>query len=391
MGPGRGPGRGKLRPVVRGGRTLWQADWSDATGQRCRRVLGTSRRAAERALSRLIAERDLELSGGSTVALDATLDDVCLRYLAHLSSKRARPATIHDASVALARLRVFMLAKTVKKLSRLRIIEYRDMRIARDGVSHKTVNTDVATLQAALNYARSIGLISANPLAGIEALPVSEEYRCRIARSLTDLECARLIYVCAKKDRELGGIPRAPLLRFMDATGTRYGETVALTWADLCCETRTVNLRPETTKNKRGRSLPIRAEMVRMLVALRRAHAQILGREVRQSDGIFLTPTGKRWPRNSSRFRVFFYRLMAEAGVERRDAHGRVVNVHALRHTFATRLARNRVPIQHAAKLMGHRTISMLVDVYAHLDIDDERKAIEGLPPLPDVGSLEGA
>jgi integrase/recombinase XerD len=328
--------------VARGARVLWQADWSDATGQRCRRVLGTSKRAAERALSKLIAERDLELSGGTPAAKDATLEDVCLRYLAHLTTKRARPATIHDASVALDRMRVFMLAKTVGRLSRLRLVEYREHRLSRGRVSHKTINTEVATLQAALNYAQSMGLIHVNPLAGLPSLPVSEEYRCRITRAPTDLECARIIVVCEASDRQSKGIPRAPLLRFMQATGTRYCETVALTWGDLNIDARSVTLRAETTKTKKGRTLPILPELVRVLLTQRARHAHVLGREPRQGDGIFLTPAGKTWPKNSTRFRVFFYRLLREAGIERSDSAGRIITLHSLRHAFVTRLARSR-------------------------------------------------
>lgn len=373
--------------MERNGRRLWQADWSDAAGRRCRRVLGASKRAAERALCRIISERDLELSGHSPAAPDVSLEEVCARYLTRLRAK-AKPRTVHDAGVALDRLRAFLRVRTLRALSKVRIVEYRDQRLARDGVSHKTVNTEVATLQAALNYAHNIGLAGPNPLSGLPSLPTTEEFRVRVPRSISDGERARIIHACEVRDRARGGVPRAPLLRFLDATGARYGETVALTWIDLDAQARTVTLRATTTKNKRTRVLPLTADLVAILLSQRPTQEAALGRAIRREDGVFLTPMGSRWPRNSSRFRVFFYSLMDAAGVERRDAHGRLVTLHALRHTFATRLARNKVPIQQAAKLTGHRTISMLVEVYNQLDIEDARNAIEGLPPLPDIGSL---
>ena len=55
--------------------------------------------------------------------------------------------------------------------------------------------------------------------------------------------------------------------------------------------------------------------------------------------------------------------MLVLAKIPRRDAEGHVVNVHALRHTFATRLARAGVPLQQAAYLLGHKTLSVLMQV----------------------------
>jgi site-specific recombinase XerD len=53
---------------------------------------------------------------------------------------------------------------------------------------------------------------------------------------------------------------------------------------------------------------------------------------------------------------------------------------HDLRHTFATRLCRNKVPLEDIAALLGHdlKKHSMTAR-YAHVDLDILRQAVDSL------------
>ena len=66
----------------------------------------------------------------------------------------------------------------------------------------------------------------------------------------------------------------------------------------------------------------------------------------------------------------------------RRDGHGQTVDVHSLRHTFATLLARNGVSPSIAQKLMRHSDIRLTMNTYTHLDLADTAGAVAGLPAL---------
>ena len=63
----------------------------------------------------------------------------------------------------------------------------------------------------------------------------------------------------------------------------------------------------------------------------------------------------------------------------KRDEHGRKVDLHALRHTFATRLARAGVELVQAQKLLGHSDPKLTAEVYTHLAPDDLRGAVEAV------------
>ena len=66
-----------------------------------------------------------------------------------------------------------------------------------------------------------------------------------------------------------------------------------------------------------------------------------------------------------------FRRVLERAGVERVDANGQVNDIYALRHTCASRMARNAVPLAVVQRILGHADVSLTAKVYTHLGVDD--------------------
>ena len=75
-----------------------------------------------------------------------------------------------------------------------------------------------------------------------------------------------------------------------------------------------------------------------------------------------------------------FDRLLDSAELEKIDASGQKLDIHALRHTYGTRLLRAGVGLHQVQKLMGHSSPELTARVYAHLVSDDLRDAVERLP-----------
>jgi integrase len=67
------------------------------------------------------------------------------------------------------------------------------------------------------------------------------------------------------------------------------------------------------------------------------------------------------------------------AGIEKRDVMNRVLDVHALRHTHATLLAKRGVPETVTGKSMRHANIKE-TGIYTHLDIEDVAEGINRIP-----------
>ena len=70
------------------------------------------------------------------------------------------------------------------------------------------------------------------------------------------------------------------------------------------------------------------------------------------------------------------------AGIPPKDSEGRVVDFHALRHTFIPNLARSGVHPKVAQSLARHCTITLTMDRYSHTLREDERAALDALPDL---------
>ena len=53
------------------------------------------------------------------------------------------------------------------------------------------------------------------------------------------------------------------------------------------------------------------------------------------------------------------------------------INVHGLRHTFATLLIQKGTNIKKVQEILGHSKISMTLDMYTHVTAEDKRKAVD--------------
>ena len=50
---------------------------------------------------------------------------------------------------------------------------------------------------------------------------------------------------------------------------------------------------------------------------------------------------------------------------------------HALRHTYATKLFENEVPLKTVSELLGHSSIEMTADIYTHVMPKEKTNAVE--------------
>jgi len=79
------------------------------------------------------------------------------------------------------------------------------------------------------------------------------------------------------------------------------------------------------------------------------------------------------------------------AGIPVEDDSGRLVDFHALRHTFITNLVNAGVHPRTVQALARHSTISLTMDRYTHLSIAGQTRALEALPDLDAPGMSEAA
>jgi len=186
-------------------------------------------------------------------------------------------------------------------------------------------------------------------------------------------------------------VPQAALWQAFVETAARYGELTRIAWHDIDFERRVLVLRAENTKSGRERMIPLRDALVVELLALRAAHAGVLARVPSKHDRVFLTPEGRSWPAYTTNTMRIFDRLLEAAGIDRVDASGLKLDIHALRHSFASRLSRTNAGLVQAQRLLGHSDPKLTAQIYTHLDVEDLRSAIDGLGPRPKQAADESA
>lgn len=284
-------------------------------------------------------------------------------------------------------------------LQPIQVIRYRNQ-LREGGLANRTANMVVDRLRTMLDWALGCGLIESNPLRNIRKLPCTAQHQRYRRRALSDEEIDRFLAAAEADGRETARVfweqeanegegwkrrrvgervPQAPMwLGFLE-TGARWSETTNTRWTDLSVESRTLVLRAETTKSKKRRVIPLREQMITALEELREHHEQIFEDKLEDSDRLFLSPEGVPWCTATRNCMRIFDRLLVRAKITRVDAEGRRLDIHALRRTFGSRLARRGVGLVQVQRLMGHSDPKLTAQVYTHLDLEDLPRAVEAV------------
>lgn len=284
----------------------------------------------------------------------------------------------------------------VSELKAMDVIRFRNT-LKASGASHGTCNSYTHhTFKAMLRWAYDAGLTASNPVHGLKRLPQSRDCATFRRRALTEEEIPRFIAAAEADDHEFAQlealrkvrrIPQAPLWVGFLETGARWNELRQLAWRDIDFERSVLTLRAENTKSRRTRAIPIREGFLVRLRALAKLHEAVFGQPPQRSAHVFLSPQGEVWPRASCNVMRVFSRVRERAKIPRVDADGGKLDIHALRHTFASRLCRAGVGLVHAQNLLGHSDPRLTAAIYTHLDVEDLRKAVQILPCTTDLRS----
>ena len=84
-----------------------------------------------------------------------------------------------------------------------------------------------------------------------------------------------------------------------------------------------------------------------------------------------------------------FYKDLKAAGIKRISSDGRCLDVHALRKTFGTMLAKAGVPLTTTQRLMRHSTPVLTAKLYIDVDPVDMMQALEALPTFKKPTEVE--
>lgn len=290
------------------------------------------------------------------------------------ASERKRTTKVMYAGVA----RCHIVGSSVGRLTLDKIrpshVEGWVVELRRKGLAESTIRSAYTILRAVLDTAVRDGALASNPAAVIRRPRVT----MKEAAYLTPSQIGALLR--AAEDTRY-----APLFALLVHTGLRRGEALALRWADVDLDNGLLRVRgtlgridgrlivtePKTAKS--NRSVPISTPAARVLQAIRAAQAEErlhAGSAWRQTGYVFTTECGEPCdPRNAFRaLRV----AAARAGL-------REAGLHTLRHSAASVMLSNGVPLKVVSEILGHSSIAITGDIYGHVSPDVARDAIATL------------
>lgn len=185
----------------------------------------------------------------------------------------------------------------------------------------------------------------------------------RPPRELSQMEMLTLIGACDRlRDRFL--------LNLLKGTGLRIGEALGLRHEDLDTRRRLVAVRPRVNVNRAraktwSRQVPADAELFRLYSDYLHEEYGLL-----DCDYVFVNlwgaPVGA--PMGYGSVDRLVRRLRVRTGI--------AFSPHLFRHSYATGLLRRGVRPEVVQHLLGHASISTTVDTYAHLGVEDARRAL---------------
>lgn len=322
-------------------------------------VYGKTRREVVAKL-RTVQERSAQ--GVPAYGRGAPLSDYLVRWLDTVAVERVRPKT-------LANYRLFVVRHIgpvigTRRLGALNADDVRSLIAAKrtQGLAERTIRQMHATLRVALQHAVHERLVPTNVAAGI-TVRINQE------SSIDPFtpEEARVFL------RTVQGDPWQALWVVAVTVGLRKGELLGLRWEDVDLGGKTIAVRrslqrigpelvtapPKTRSSVRTLSLPA------MAVEALGSHRV---REERKS-----TALGQRWARARPVFTTATGQLVDPRGVNRvldrtlAAADLRRIRVHDLRHTCATLLLSQGVPQRVIMEQLGHSSIAVTMNIYAHV------------------------
>ena len=334
-------------------------------------VSGLGRRAQATAVTKAEVSRKLKAMQGrldrgiSARDASATFGTFALRWVAASLAASDRKASTKSLYAGLTRTHIIDsdLGKTQMKALRPSTVERFVSQLRAKGLAPSSVRQIYTVARAIGDAAVADGLLGTNPFTAVRRPRV-------ITSEATFLEPEQITALLQHAEASR----YAPLFELLVNTGLRRGEALALQWSDIDTSQQLLRVRGTLTRvdgdlaitapksAKSRRTIPLSAPAIAVLETVRartkrdRQEARQLWRE---TGYVFVTDVKQPCdPRNALRA---LKSAAADAGLPG------AVGIHTLRHSAASLMLSNGVPITVVSQILGHSGISVTVDVYGHV------------------------
>ena len=243
------------------------------------------------------------------------------------------------------------------------------------GYSQSTVNKLYQLLGAVFLKAINKNIIEINPLRNIRR-PKSKQRKIPV-RALTVAEQGKLLNVLKTED-----VRYSEIMLLSMFTGMRIGEVCALTVEDINFNDNTINVSKTVSRGEYGKTVICDTKTS---AGMRTLHinndvAEFLRTCTGEKDFGLLFKSGNNKLVTTNQVNYVYAKVLKDNNIVDNSVYGKV-DLHSLRHTYATRCIEAGMPAKVLQQILGHTDISITLDVYCsvfkkysdeHLAVADE-------------------
>lgn len=365
---------------------IYYAVWINHEGRERRRSTRTKdKSSALRILNSIVAE-DAEIRAGVVDSRKLKISQQSRRpirehiadYIEHC---RRIKQSAHNVNQKESRLERFVDATQVDRLDDVtaEILEGYMATITDEGNSARTANHARQIVVALCSWCVKNNRMSFNPVKSVKKYNEDTDRR-RVRRPLTDDEVGRLLNVARQRGREAWYM--AALL-----AGLRKGDLKRLKWCDIDFENMCITIRGG--KSQRTDQVPLHPDLGMVLkqrqtemMAMPKANVfpEVVTDRTRQKD-FLRAGIARRVPVKDEEGEVVLIGegddAVPKMKIVTEDENGYVVDLHAMRTTLGTKLARAGVSPQICQQIMRHSDYQTTLNHYTVLGLQDTTQAIE--------------
>lgn len=296
----------------------------------------------------------------------------------------AREGSVKGATQSLARGRYKNHISPALGKRKIADIEKREIVRLQQSLAEKmkpiSVNSVITLLKGILGEAVNDGVIARNPAAGVKMLRESGETAAEnIHRALTPEEQEAFVKEARKEWLY-------EMLMLLLCTGMRQGEAAALKWSDIDYINGVIHISKTVTKTSDGkytvgetkskagtRDIPLTETSKSILKSQKEKQRLIHGNVVALSGNVF---EGARGGMVHDRCLIYAIESTLQR-LEKEEVYIERFTSHALRDTFATRYIENGGSLQTLKTILGHTSLKMTADLYAHVLPSTKKKEMD--------------
>jgi len=249
------------------------------------------------------------------------------------------------------------------------------------------IKSVLSSFRVLMNNALEKDIINSNPVRGLSKFYRQAPVRHAEIGPLNEEESLLFLRTTLKWEPK-----HYPMFLTSLHTGMRSGEVIGLQWPDIDWYGKFVDVRRQivlgkvtAVKTKSGRRrVDLSDDLLQTLADLKKQRMEeALKRGSNEiSEWVWANKAGRRIKIAFIKFK-YFKRVLRKAGL-------RDIRYHDLRHTYASQLLAQGVPVTYVSQQLGHSNPQITLSVYAHwIPNDSQRKAVNRLPSLRNESANE--